>query len=154
MRPDRPFQHEGNGTLGPQTQGVFSRLAPSYERMAVLERATGERLLDMLAVGPRDFVLDLGCGPGHLTRRIRIRTNGKLVGVDASAGMIAQARWHAHGSGIIFQVKMAEELDFDRNFNVICQSRPSGGWLLPRPAAWRLVGGPGTGDSPVVLAGP
>ena len=102
---------------------AFSRLAPYYEHLSLLERASGERLLDMLAIGPRDFVLDLGCGPGNMTRRIRTRTNGKLVGVDASAGMVAQARWHARGSGILFLSKDAEDLDFDRNFNVIfCNS--------------------------------
>ncbi|VBB68933.1 Trans-aconitate 2-methyltransferase [invertebrate metagenome] len=123
MALDRSFQHKGSNSPELQTSAAFSRLAPYYEHMAILERASGERLLDMLAIGPRDFVLDLGCGSGDLTRRIRTRTNGKLVGVDASAGMVAQARWHAQGSGIIFLSKMAENLDFDRNFNVIfCNS--------------------------------
>lgn len=102
---------------------MFSRLATDYERLAVLERAPGERLLDMLAVGPKDVVLDLGCGPGNLTRSIRARTGGKLVGIDASAGMVAQARWHARGLGIAFDVGSAEEMAYDRSFNVIfCNS--------------------------------
>lgn len=107
----------------PCTRAMFSRLAPNYERLSFLERASGERLLDMLAVGPKDFVLDLGCGSGQLTRSIRARTNGKLVGVDHSAGMVAQARWSARGLGIAFLVKGAEDLEFERNFNVIfCNS--------------------------------
>ncbi|MEO5373182.1 MAG: methyltransferase domain-containing protein [Alphaproteobacteria bacterium] len=107
----------------PSTRVIFSRLAPDYERASFLERASGERLLDMLAVGPKDVVLDLGCGPGHLTRSIRGRTNGRLVGVDASAGMVAQARWNTRGLGITYQVCLAEDLDFDRTFNLIfCNS--------------------------------
>ncbi|MBF0095422.1 MAG: methyltransferase domain-containing protein [Alphaproteobacteria bacterium] len=105
------------------TRAVFSRMAPDYERNAILERASGERLLDMLALGPMDFVLDLGCGPGHLTRSIRARTGGKLVGVDASAGMVAQARWNARGQDITFLIKDAEHLDFEHGFHVLfCNS--------------------------------
>ncbi len=117
------IQNEINNNLKLQIFNKFSCIAPNYEDFSPLEKLSGERLLDMLAIGPRDFVLDLGCGPGNMTRRIRTRTNGKLVGVDASAGMVAQARWHARGSGILFLSKDAEELDFDRNFNVIfCNS--------------------------------
>lgn len=157
MKLDRPFQHKESSSLESQTRVAFSSLAHIYERIAILERASGERLLEMLAIGPRDFVLDLGCGPGHLTRRIRTRTNGTLVGVDASAGMVAQARWHAHGTGITFLLRVAEELNFDRDFNIIfCNSalhwfaNPSrvvdscyralrrGGWLgIQTPATWQ-----------------
>ena len=73
---------------------VFSDLARHYVDHAELDLAAGEKLVEMLALGPKDFVLDLGCGPGKLTRSIRRRTRGKLVGLDASAAMIAQARWN------------------------------------------------------------
>ncbi|KAF0119005.1 MAG: hypothetical protein FD149_299 [Rhodospirillaceae bacterium] len=123
MRRDCPVQHPGRHDPGSHIRAAFSRLAPSYERMAVLERAAGERLLEMLAVGPQDSVLDLGCGPGHLTRRLRTRTKGKLVGIDLSAGMIAQARWRTQRTGITFLVGGAEDLDFDGTFNIIfCNS--------------------------------
>jgi ubiquinone/menaquinone biosynthesis C-methylase UbiE len=55
---------------------------------------TSERLLDQLAIRPGDRVIEFGCGPGGLSRRIlrRLGTGGVLVGVDASDGLIAQAR--------------------------------------------------------------
>lgn len=55
---------------------------------------TSERLLDDLALRPSDRVVELGCGPGGFSRRIlrRLGAGGVLVGVDASEGLLAQAR--------------------------------------------------------------
>src|SRR5262245_23915389 len=55
---------------------------------------TSERLLDELALRPHDRVVELGCGPGGFSRRIlrRLGEGGVLVGVDASEGLLAQAR--------------------------------------------------------------
>jgi ubiquinone/menaquinone biosynthesis C-methylase UbiE len=52
-----------------------------------------ERLLDELALRPADRVVELGCGPGGLSRRIlrRLGAGGVLVGVDGSDGLLAQA---------------------------------------------------------------
>lgn len=53
-----------------------------------------ERLLDELSLRPNDRVVELGCGPGAFSRRIlrRLGTGGVLVGVDATEGLLAQAR--------------------------------------------------------------
>jgi ubiquinone/menaquinone biosynthesis C-methylase UbiE len=52
-----------------------------------------ERLLNELALEPDDHVVELGCGPGGLSRRIlrRLGEGGVLVGVDGSAGLLEQA---------------------------------------------------------------
>ncbi|MBI3410865.1 MAG: methyltransferase domain-containing protein [Planctomycetes bacterium] len=53
-----------------------------------------EKLLDELALRPHDRVIELGCGPGGLSRRIlrRLGAGGVLIGVDASECLLAQAR--------------------------------------------------------------
>jgi SAM-dependent methyltransferase len=53
-----------------------------------------ERLLDDLALRPTDRVVELGCGPGGFSRRVlrRLGPGGVLVGVDASPGLLEQAR--------------------------------------------------------------
>jgi 2-polyprenyl-3-methyl-5-hydroxy-6-metoxy-1,4-benzoquinol methylase len=48
-------------------------------------------LFELLAPRPGERVLDLGCGTGHLTARIA-ETGADVVGIDASAEMVEQAR--------------------------------------------------------------
>lgn len=46
-----------------------------------------------LSPGPCDHVLDVGCGPGHAVALLARRVpNGRIVGIDRSETMIAQAR--------------------------------------------------------------
>ena len=63
--------------------------------------APSEALLDALALRPNDRVVELGCGPGGLTKRIvkRLGSSGVVVGVDASASMLEQAKRTLAGSG-------------------------------------------------------
>jgi ubiquinone/menaquinone biosynthesis C-methylase UbiE len=60
-----------------------------------------ERLLDDLELQPNDRVVELGCGPGGLTRRImrRLGAGGVLVAVDSSEGLLEQARKNLAGTG-------------------------------------------------------
>jgi len=48
-------------------------------------------LIDLLGPQPGERILDLGCGTGHLTSQIAER-GAEVIGLDASASMIAQAR--------------------------------------------------------------
>jgi ubiquinone/menaquinone biosynthesis C-methylase UbiE len=62
---------------------------------------------------------DLGCGSGASTRALldATRTRGvraSIVGIDASAGMLDQARAKSWPAGVTFEVGMAEELAFAR----------------------------------------
>jgi trans-aconitate methyltransferase len=50
-----------------------------------------EDLIDLLDPRPGEHILDLGCGTGHLTSQIAER-GAEVIGLDASASMIAQAR--------------------------------------------------------------
>ncbi len=51
-----------------------------------------DELIDRLDVQEGQSALDLTCGTGYATRCIAARTGGRVVGVDASEGMLAQAR--------------------------------------------------------------
>jgi ubiquinone/menaquinone biosynthesis C-methylase UbiE len=61
-----------------------------------------ERLLDDLVLRPADRVVEMGCGPGGFSRRIlrRLGEGGVLVGVDATEGLLSQARAALEDKGL------------------------------------------------------
>ncbi|WP_365892221.1 class I SAM-dependent methyltransferase [Archaeoglobus sp.] len=82
-----------------------------------------EVLLKLLKIGGNEDVLDLGCGTGHLTRKIRSLTNGKVVGIDPSRGMIKEAVVKSRGLDIVYEIKSVEDIDYEDTFDVIfCNS--------------------------------
>jgi trans-aconitate methyltransferase len=100
----------------------FSSIAPKYKQTATLQKSAAERVFDLLDLSKTDDVLDLGCGTGHLTNQIRQMTTGKVVGIDPSEGMIAEARRDAPGN-VEFLVGTAESLDWPGQFDAIfCNS--------------------------------
>lgn len=63
--------------------------------------------LDRLSPAPDDTILDLACGPGNTTRAIgEIVPKGRVLGIDVSAPMLAQARrMHWDGAAEIAYVR-------------------------------------------------
>src|SRR5438093_4719106 len=81
--------------------GQSGRAARRLEMQDAHVAEQSERLLDELALRPQDRVVELGCGPGGLSRRIlrRLGAGGVLVGVDSSEGLLEQARKTFAGAG-------------------------------------------------------
>lgn len=97
----------------------FSKIATKYENYASVQKSAAEVLLKLLEIGDNGDVLDLGCGVGNLTRKIRAITRGKVVGIDPSEGMIREAIEKSRNFGIAFEVKSAEELNYKNCFEVV-----------------------------------
>ncbi len=76
------------------------------------------------AVGPRDRVLDIGCGTGESTRdAARAAVYGTVLGVDLSAEAIAHARRLSEGLGnVTYQQADAQVHRFTPEFD-LCVSR-------------------------------
>jgi ubiquinone/menaquinone biosynthesis C-methylase UbiE len=74
--------------------GQSARAARRLEVQDGQHAEASERLLDELALRPHDRVVEFGCGPGGFSRRIlrRLGAGGVLVGVDATEGLLDQAR--------------------------------------------------------------
>jgi trans-aconitate methyltransferase len=89
-------------------------------------------LLDLLAARPGERILDLGCGDGVLAERIG-QAGCDVVGVDASAAMVAAARGRGvaarQGDGQMLEEVLADEPPFDAVF-----SNAALHWM-PDPAA-------------------
>jgi demethylmenaquinone methyltransferase/2-methoxy-6-polyprenyl-1,4-benzoquinol methylase len=78
---------------------LFNRSAPHYDRVAKVGfLGTGhfhrKRSLQLAGLKPGMDVIDVACGTGAVTRAIAelLDGNGRVVGVDPSEGMIAEAR--------------------------------------------------------------
>ena len=111
---------------------AFDEAAASYDRMVGLNpgyhdhlRSAAEALAERLPPAGPDAetaevrLADLGCGSGASTRallRAAYATGVRpvVVGIDASAGMLDQARAKSWPPGVTFEVGMAEELAYSR----------------------------------------
>ena len=74
----------------------------------------GAPLLELLAPGPGETILDLGCGDGALSLRIA-ESGARVVAVDAAADMVAAARVR----GVDAHVMDGEALTFVAEFDAI-----------------------------------
>jgi ubiquinone/menaquinone biosynthesis C-methylase UbiE len=83
--------------------GQSERAARRLEIQDAHFAEVSERLLDELPLRRGDRVVEIGCGPGGFSRRVLRRLHdlggGVLVGVDASAGLLDQARSTLAASG-------------------------------------------------------
>ncbi len=101
----------------------FTEIAVKYENDSVVQKSASEILFDLLNIQPNDNVLDLGCGTGHISKLIKEKTEGKVVAVDPSKGMIEKAQEKFSTQGISFRVCSAEQLDYRNEFDIIfCNS--------------------------------
>lgn len=95
------------GILGPQAvRDLYDRLAPVYDALAPGYTLLGggayrRQAVGALALRPGDTVVDLACGTGanfpHLARAVG--AGGRVIGVDLSPGMLAQARQRIEDEG-------------------------------------------------------
>lgn len=60
------------------------------------------RLIARLELGPGDRVLDAGCGPGRITRRLaeRVAPGGTVQGIDHEIGVLEYAAWALGGAPV------------------------------------------------------
>jgi trans-aconitate methyltransferase len=100
---------------------TFDKVSGQYQEKALVQQAAAEKLLTLLNIGDQDDVLDVACGPGHITQRIKTVTQGRVVGTDISAGMIVQAQ--GKYLAIDFRYQAAESMDYKEEFDVVfCNS--------------------------------
>ena len=111
----------------------YYRTAGKDKEAAVIQKAASKTLLDLLNIQKEDDVLDLGCGPGHLTEQIRVITDGRVVGADKYPGMISQAKSRGN-KDIEFLASAAEEITFENEFDIIFSNSAFHWFINPRKA--------------------
>lgn len=102
----------------------FNVKAATYEQNALVQKSASEVLLNLISIQGYKDVLDLGCGPGNVTRKIDNLTKGNVTGVDIPEGMIQEAvRSNRFLPNVYYFVRDAENIGFKSSFDVIyCNS--------------------------------
>jgi len=116
-----------------------------YARFAAERRLPFDDLAALLSPLPGGRVVDLGCGPGDLTRQLHQRVGAReTLGLDSSAAMLEKAAVHA-GAGLRFALGDAgafHEGPWDLVFsNAALHWVDDHAALLPRLAALVAPGG-------------
>ena len=71
--------------------------------------AVVDAMLELAAVGPRDYVIDLGSGDGRLVIAASRRHGARGFGVDIDAALVRAARLEAQRQGVADRVEFLEE---------------------------------------------
>ena len=90
--------------------------ASGYASNARFVADLGGAVLDLLDPQPGERILDLGCGDGALTEKLLAR-GASVLGIDASASMIAAARDRGLDAGIGDGQCLAYSEEFDAVFS-------------------------------------
>ncbi|MGH2535067.1 MAG: methyltransferase domain-containing protein [Thermomicrobiales bacterium] len=125
------------------SQGLLIRFLDAQNRYRDI-RAMKRRMIELLGVRPGDAVLDLGCGTGDDARSLvdLVGADGKVVGVDLSTMMIAEAERRHSGRALPldFRIGDGRRLNFPDGAFDRCRSERTFQWLDdPRPVLEELV---------------
>src|SRR5215212_531122 len=107
--------------------------AADYARVGGFVPALGEAALDLLDPQPGEHILDVGCGDGTLTLKIR-EAGADVVGIDNSLSMVAAAK----AKGLDARLMDAAELKFDEAFDAAF-SNATLHWVLDKERAARAI---------------
>jgi len=71
---------------------TFDNVSGHYKEKALIQKTAASNLLSLVDIRKSDNILDVACGPGHITYRLSKITNGKVIGIDISEGIKRQAK--------------------------------------------------------------
>ena len=107
--------------------------ADAYARVGGFVPALGQAALDLLDPQPGEHILDIGCGDGTLTLKIKQR-GADVVGIDNNLSMIGAAR----AKGLDARLMDAAELKFAEAFDAAF-SNATLHWVLDKERAARAI---------------
>jgi trans-aconitate methyltransferase len=90
-----------------------------YRKASTHQKEWGNRIISGLDLKGGESVLDLGCGDGVLTKQLSdLVPNGSVLGIDASEGMIREAR-KLEGGNLSFRLMDIRDIGFESEFDFI-----------------------------------
>ena len=115
-----------------------------YARHSQGQERWAKELLALMALAPQESVLDIGCGDGRHTAEIaRFAPQGRVLGIDRSAEMIAFAQTHFPSEdfpNLQFLQADASNLPFKAQFEVVF-SNAALHWVLDHKAVLAGIAG-------------
>lgn len=108
--------------------------ADRYQAHTGFVPTLGAPVVDLLAPKPGERILDLGCGDGVLTEKLRA-IGADVIGIDASADMIDAAK----ARGLEVRCLNAEHLDYENEFDAVF-SNAALHWMLDPDAVIEGIG--------------
>jgi SAM-dependent methyltransferase len=107
--------------------------AADYARVGGFVPALGEAALELLDPQPGEHILDVGCGDGTLTLKIK-QAGADVVGIDNSLSMVAAAK----ARGLDARIMDAADLKFSEAFDAAF-SNATLHWVLDKERAARAI---------------
>jgi len=107
--------------------------AADYARVGGFVPALGQAALDLLDPQPGEHILDVGCGDGTLTLKIK-QAGADVVGIDNSLSMIGAAR----AKGLDARLMDAADLKFAEAFDAVF-SNATLHWVIDKERAARAI---------------
>ena len=97
---------------------AFVRYLDTVSALETIQRIK-QRTYDLLQVREDDYLLDVGCGAGDDVQALaqRVGGTGRVVGVDCSETMVAEARKRVRGMNLPVELRVgdAQQLEFTAN---------------------------------------
>jgi trans-aconitate methyltransferase len=109
--------------------------ASLYDQKHAFVFEYGKGFIPLLDPQPRESILDLGCGTGHLTKTIA-ESGAHVIGIDSSPQMIETAR--ATYPELEFLIADARDFSFNDPFDAIF-SNATLHWVRPPESAVRCI---------------
>jgi ubiquinone/menaquinone biosynthesis C-methylase UbiE len=108
---------------------IWNEVAPRYhKRWASVNKGpfqSTKKLIELVKINKNNFVLDVACGTGVVTKQIqkKISKLGYVVGIDTSTTAIKIAKkWNEKNKNLDFVNTDAENFTFSKKFDIItCQ---------------------------------
>jgi len=99
--------------------GNFEFDGEKYKKASKHQKEWGGSLISQLELNGNEIILDLGCGDGVLTDNLSsLVPDGKVIGIDASYGMIQTAK-KFEKDNLSFIHMDINEMDFNNCFDLI-----------------------------------
>lgn len=100
---------------------TFDKISGKYKEKSLAQQKAASKLFDLLEIAYHNDIIDIACGPGHITKWLSSSTRGRIAGIDISEGMIKQAK--SLYPEIEFRQMAVEDMDYDNEFDIaFCNS--------------------------------